>query len=152
MSRESEVATRLRADATLVALVPGGIYTVGDLGEAGITDPKTTPNAWLGGRLRPTVIVRARAPVPSFGLVNLRDGLASASQMLEVYAYARQNHGVLTQVQDRIYTLLQGYALDAAWPTVWTGSLGPLPAPELGDADMSRSEYQIVTIRRPAPA
>lgn len=152
MNWESEVATRLRDDATLTGLVPGGIYAAGVLGEAGITDPKTTPNAYLGGRLRPTLIVRGRAPVPTLGLVNLRDGLASASQVVEVYAYARLDTATLTQAMDRVYTLLHGYALSGAWPAVWAGSLGPIPAPELGDADMVRSEFQIVAIRRPTPA
>lgn len=151
MSRESEVATRLRSDATLVALAPGGIYAAGDLGEAGITDPKTTPNAYLGGRLRPTVIVRERAAVPAYGLADVESGWTSASQVVEVYAYARQNRTVLTQLLERVYTLVQGHAFTGAWPAVWVGSLGPLPAPELGDAYMVRNEYQIVNIRRPAP-
>lgn len=152
MNPESEVATLLRADGPLVALLPGGIYAAGDLGEAGITDPQTTPHAYLGGRLRPCAVVHARAPVPVFQAVSFRDGLAGMRQAIEVYTYARRETNILPAIQQRVYSLLHGRVLTKAWPVEWVGSLGPFPAPELPEARMMRSEYRIVAIRRPVSA
>lgn len=151
MSREHEVATLLRADAALVALLPGGIYAAGDLGQAGITDPQTTPQAYQGGRLRPTAVVRARAPVPNFQFVSLRDRHASMNQTVVVYLYARENTATLITAHDVVYSLLHGERLSNAWSATWSDSLGPQVAPELVDAQLVRCEFLIVSIRRPVP-
>lgn len=146
-SRESEVAAILRADAALMALLPGGVYSAATLGDMGITDPATTPDVWVGGVFQPSAIVRQRALVPAFDVRDLKEQRTSASQVVEVYTYARDpDEAVATQ--DRVYALLQGVALDAAYPCEWAGAVGPLAAPELSGVALVRTDWQIVSIRR----
>lgn len=148
MSRETEVAARLRADAELASLLPGGIYSAATLGDMGITDPATTPDAWVGGVFQPSAIVRQRTLVPTGEVVDLKDQHASASQVVEVYVYARDAM-VIEPAQERIYALLQGHVLPRAWPCQWANAVGPVAAPELAGAHMARMDFQIVSIRRP---
>lgn len=148
MSRESEVAARLRADSTLMGLLTGGIYEASALGDAGITDPTTTPGAYSGGLLKPSAIVRQRMLVPFGSLRDLAEQVSGASQVVEVYVYQRGGTDTIESALGRIYALLQGHVFDGAYPAMWSNEIGPMSAPELsGDVRMARTEYQIISVR-----
>lgn len=152
-TREAEVATYLRTDGTLAALVPGGIYAMGDLGVEGITDAVTTPDVWTGGVFQPTLVVRQRAQVPTGDLQSIRSQRTSVSQAVEVWAYSDDDDEI-TDILNRVYRLMMGKRLIAAFSATWIGG-GPgiLPAPELPPGIKTHHEdYRIVFIRRPVTA
>lgn len=118
MSRETQIETLLEADATLMAILTGGIYTSGAVGPEGISRA-TTPSAFdANGYLKPTALVRQRDLVPDG---NVQDGMAqmdSAIQVVEVWLYADQGDGytAIDNAINRIYSVLRGVQLEDAFP------------------------------------
>lgn len=151
MSRESEVVTLLRADSTLRALLPGGIYSYARLGVAGLTDKKLTPDVWTGGVFNTCALVRQRAPVPTGALQSISTKCTSTSQVIEVWVYAKTSDEIETSLA-RIYALMMGKRLPAAFSATWVGGLpSVMQAPELPpDIKVGRNDYRIVSIRRAA--
>ncbi len=110
MAIESDIATLLSADATLDAILLGGVYASGTVGPLGITR-ETTPGAFSGGWLLPAALVRQRGRVPD-GAV--RDGLAqdvSTAQVVEIYLYEDSGYSSIDAAAARIYALLEGVAV-----------------------------------------
>ncbi len=149
MSRETEVAAYLRADATLTALLPGGIYSESDMGEAGITSAESTPAVWTGGVFQPCAVVRERMPVPQYQVVDETAQLTDQAQSVEVYVYSRVP-ATLETAHGRIYTLVQGHRFTAAWGARWQGGVSNRRAPELPDVWMARRDYRLISIRKAA--
>lgn len=148
MSRETEVATFLRADGALLALTPGGIYADSLLTVSGITDAVQTPTVWTGGTFRTCIIIRARAAVPTGDLQSIRSKRTSMSQALEAWAYGLTPEAVQA-VLDRVYALMMGKRLTAAFSATWVGGMPVTQAPELPPGTLvGREDYRYVAIRR----
>jgi hypothetical protein len=149
MSRESQIAAILRADATLMALLPGRVWEHGKLGVEGLTDPVTTPAAYSGGKLQPAALVRQRAKVPTGDLQSIASQRTSTSQAVEVWVYSSAS-ATIEAVLNRIYVLLMGKRLAAAFSATWIGGgPGVMPAPEMASGIKTNHEdYRIVFIRR----
>lgn len=148
MTREGEVVTYLRTDDDLDDLAPGGVYADADLGEESITDPITTPDVWTGGVFQTTIVVRERAPVPTGDLQSTRTQRTSMSQAIEVWVYGLTAAAVQAAL-NRVYTLMMGKRLAAAFSATWVGGSSLIQAPELPPGILTRHEdYRIVTIRR----
>lgn len=101
----------LRADATLAALLPGGIYDAQEVSEI---SRQNTPGAFDSNKeLRPCMLIRLGPDVP--------DGIRDASRLeLHCYSYARRPAPMLTQVARRLYQLLHERRIgpgdgDGAW-------------------------------------
>jgi hypothetical protein len=149
MSMESETVALLADDLELGVLLPGGVYSYMLLGDEGITDRKTTPDVWAGGEFQATVVVRQRAPVPTGDLQSIRSQRVSYSQAVEVWVYALTAEEIEAAL-NRIYALMMGKRLTAAFSAVWAGS-GPsiLQSPELPPGIKNNHEdYRLVSIRR----
>lgn len=113
MSFESEVAAILQADATLVALLTGGIYTSATAGPNGITRETVSAAFDADGYLRPTALVKQRNVVPTGDVLDFDVKLESARQMVEVWLYSDQSVGYATldTAAARVRTLLMGRQL-----------------------------------------
>lgn len=149
MTRESEVVTYLRADTTLAALVPGGMYADADLSEIGLTDATAMPDVWTGGSFQTTVVARERAPVPTGGLQDVTLQHSSASQAIEVWGYGKSADAIEAALT-RVYALLMGHKLSAGWRATWAGGAPLVQAPELPPGIFTRHEdYRVVFVRKP---
>lgn len=150
MSRESEVATYLRADEALAALVPGGIYEESSLPEAGITDAITTPDVWAGGVFQTTIRVRQGAAVPTGDLQDVTLQHTSMSQRIEVWAYATSVDAI-EEIFNQVYTLLMGQRVGVGWrATQAGGGPGIRQAPELPPGIKTNHEdYRFIFVRKP---
>lgn len=148
MSRESEVATRLRANAPLVALAPGGIYEDAKLGLEGITSSAYTAAVWAGGTFKTSVVVRQRAKVPQYRVFDEAEQLVDTVQVVEVYIYALTATAI-EAVSDAIYALLQGHQFTDAYPATIQPGLPLMDAPNLQGVLMLRDDYQITSLRTP---
>jgi hypothetical protein len=153
MSRETEVADYLRADAALRALAPGGIYPDAMLPESGLTNAKLVTKVWAGGVFNTTIVVRERAPVPTGDLQSTASQHTSMSQAIEVWGYGKTADAVEAAL-NRVYALMMGKRFNRAFSATWVGGgLGIMQAPELPAGIKTHHEdYRIVTIRRPVRA
>jgi hypothetical protein len=154
-AREVEVADFLRTDATLVALVPGGIYPHAWLANVrgGLSNAEVMTKVWTGGVFRTTLVIRARAAVPTGDLQSIRTQRTSTSQALEVWSYGL-TAAAIEAALNRVYTLLMGKRLTAAFSAVWIGGgIGVRQAPELPPGTLvDKADYRFVFIRRPVTA
>lgn len=118
MSRESDFATRIAADATLMAVLTGGVYQAGSAGLEGL-GREATPGAFdASGFLKPCALVRQRGNVPDG---NVRDGLAqvvSATQVIEIWLYCDQSAGYtpIDAALARLFVLFEGYIFADSYP------------------------------------
>ena len=148
-TREAEVATFLSADAELGTLAPGGIYANDDLSIAGLTDMEYMTDVWVDGTFQTTIVVRQRAPIPTGDLQSVRSQRTSMSQVVEVWAYGKTSEAI-EAVLNRVYALLMGKRLTAAFSATWVGGLPITQAPELpAGHKVGREDFRVVSIRRP---
>lgn len=119
MAYEDEIVTRLRADATLMATLTGGVWSSAEIGPDGIRRGTNSPTKTAfdaNGYLKPCALVRQRGNVPD-GMV--RDDVAqvlTATQVVEVYFYQDRGFGAIDQATARVRALLQGHQLTGAFP------------------------------------
>lgn len=148
MNREAEVVTYLRADTDLGNLLPGGIYGLSSLSISGITSRTLTPDVWTGGVFQACAVVRMRSPVPTGQLQSTLTQRTSMSQVGEAWVYALDEADIEAG-QNRIYALMMGKRLSAAFSATWVGSgLGVTQAPELpAGIKVGREDYRVVSIR-----
>lgn len=149
MSRESEFAAVLTADATLMATLTGGVYTLESVGLAGITR-ETQPAAFdTSGYLKPCALVRARDLVPDGAARDLIARVASASQVVEIWLYADSGAGysAIEAAKVRLYTLLEGRQVGSSFDVQWVNSLGNLrDLGSLKNSCMSRIDFIVYEI------
>lgn len=148
-TREQEVALYLAADTDLAALAPGGIYSASSLGVEGITDPVAAPDVWQGG-FQTSIEVRQGAAVPAFGLVDLKNQVASESQAIRLWIYSREMSEI-EEVRVALYGLMQGKKFAAAFKAERSGGIDTRAAVEFpAGTYVGREDYQVVSIRQPA--
>lgn len=146
MSFEAEVAAILDADATLDALLTGGIYTSSAVGPLGITRD-TVPAAFdADGYLKPCALVRQRDRVPVGDVLDYDAKLESARQVVEVWLYDDQGNGYATldSAAARIRTLLMGEQLTGSFElrlVLWMDRRRDEGA--LAGAAMERLDFQV---------
>lgn len=146
MSYESEIATILDADATLDALLTGGIHQSSTAGPLGITR-EATPTAFdANGYLKPSALVRQRNRVPTGDVLDFDDQLESMRQIVEVWLYADSGAGYTTldTAAARIRTLLMGDTLTASFElrlALWLDRQRDNGA--LAGAAMQRLDFQV---------
>jgi hypothetical protein len=143
----SSAKTILEADATLVALATGGIFTYDETGRMGIGRSNTlTSGAFESdGRIKPCLLIKVRSSTPFGNVADDAARISSARDMLEVWAYQDAALTTLTSMLDRVYTLLQGQRL-GGFSCRWAFKLHPLRDIDL-DAFVERDDYSVVYLR-----
>ncbi len=151
MSRETQFETVMEADATLVALLTGGIYTKETTGVEGLSR-ETTPAAFdANGYLKPCALIRQRDLVPDNAVRDPMAQKASAAQTVEIWLYADAGAGysAIDSARNRLYTLFEGYQFAGdGFEVAWTNSLGNLRDPgALRNAAMSRIDFIVYSVQ-----
>lgn len=133
------ILATLRADATLAALLPGGIH---DAATVEAISRTATPSAFDAQReLRPSALVRLSAEEPS--------GPFRTSSQIRLTIALVQRHGrdQIEPARRRIYQLLHRVRLapesGGAWQILHTGDLLDLTEPGLGDAPLILCRYGV---------
>ena len=135
----THIRTRLEADATLIAILTGGIYDASELPEDGLT-PAAAPGAYTGTRLKPCAVIRFRNQNET-QIVG-----ASKRRFFEIYFYQGVGQSSIDAAAARCRTLLHPHARSKTtagqvYYTTWMDDAGDLVADELGGAAMSYSRY-----------
>lgn len=147
---ESLVATRLRADTVLATILTGGIYTSGELGTEGLTNPKTTPGVYAAGLLKPCCIVKAGGEVDDPRIVDEEEQIVGESLTVQCWLYERVTRVAIEAAKARIYALLQDKPFTGTWGPKRGFTLATTPAPEFSGVNVSRVDYVIPSVKRPA--
>lgn len=150
MSRESLFAARMTADATLAALLPGGVYQAMQLFEPGIARSNAqTANAFdtdINKSLKTCALVRERAEVPD-GVV--RDGmvqLLSTVQVVEVWAYKEGTLEALDLIKDRMISLFEGWPIDSGFEVFLVNVIRDRDRGALKGAALLKMDWQVNSI------
>lgn len=146
MTIETSIVTHLEADATLTALLTGGLYSSTETGRLGISID-STPDAYDNGFLLPCAIVKARALTPTNELADADGQFMTTRQVIEVWLYddGRADYSTLEAARSRIYALLQDQHEDitGAVSIQWAGNLDDLRDETLHNACLLRQDWQV---------
>ena len=110
LAAEDLFVTRMEADATLMAILTGKVWTAGEVGLEGITR-ETAPTAFSGGYLLPCALVRQRGRIPTTDVVDYIEQVTSAIQIVEVWLYEDRGYTSIDAAAARLYTLFQGHIM-----------------------------------------
>ena len=120
MAHEDEIAALLEADATLLAILTGGIYTSGTVGVDGITRA-AAPDAFdADGWLLPCALVKQRGNVTTSDVRDYDAQVSSATQVVEVWFYEDRGYTNIDAAMARVRTLLFGVQLSDSFELVLT--------------------------------
>ena len=149
MTITETIQTLLEADATLMAILTGGIYTKEEVGELGMKNENTVVSAaWTEVNeypvLQPCLVVQARGFVLDGTRWDVESKTASGRQAVVLWFYNDQSAGwtAIQNASNRCYQLL------AMEPVAGAGILTPSilddkrPAPELDNVNLLRAEYR----------
>lgn len=146
MAHEDAIAAILEADATLTAILTGGIYTGGEVGPLGITrDTEATDDAFDGdGWLLPCALVKEAAIVATADVTDYGEQVQSARQRVEIWLYQDRTYVALDSARARIRTLLMGRILDGTFELrlaqEWTRLRDP---GALSGSSMAKMDWQV---------
>jgi len=145
MSRETDFETVMEADATLMAILTGGVYTVDAVGRDGISRD-TVPGAFdASGFLKPCALVKQRGLVPDGQVVDL--SIASATQVIEIYLYQDSGFSSIDSALARLFTLFNQYQFSNTWPIEWINTLDrQQDGGALKGASLARQDWLITTV------
>lgn len=101
-----DLVTYLETDATLLALLTGGIYSSEEVGRQGFTYTDQSGNLFSDSTIKPTAYVRARSQVPTSALRDQGQGAFSFRQVVEIWLLQDNAYGIIESAKVRIITLL----------------------------------------------
>lgn len=148
MSRESLFAARMAADATLLAMLPGGVYQAKQLLQAGISRDNAQATAAFdaNGFLKTCSLVKEAAEIPD-GVV--RDGYAqllSTVQRVETWFYKEGTHEALDLIKDRMINLFEGWPIDGGFEVFLVNVIRDRDRGALKGAALLRLDFEVHSI------
>jgi hypothetical protein len=147
MSRESDFATRMTGDATLMAILTGGVHRYEVTGQDGITRD-ATPSAFdANGYLRPCALVKQRANVADGWVDDEEAQFDSAIQIVEIWFYEDSGYTNIDAAAARCYTLFKGYAFADSFPVRLANVMDrQRDNGALHGASMARQDWQVNSV------
>lgn len=143
MSREEQVATLMRADAQLMSILTGGVWTSEDIrGVEGIRRGDDSPTAAAfdaDGFLLPCALVREDDLVPYSGIRS--PGMELVGQVIFIHFYQMRGHEVIDLAKERNKIVLDQQRLGRSYPIWWLTD--SLPVPDSGPLQNSTTISQI---------
>jgi len=143
MAISESIRDVLAADATLTALLVGGIYSYAQTRRNGISRV-TTPDAYeAGGFLRACAIIKAS---DAKSAASIRDSAAGLRQTVTVYLYddGDNGYGAILAARDRAVALLDRVWIDGVGYLRRIGGADDERDPKLNNAALARVDFEIV--------
>lgn len=137
----------LEADATLLVIATGGIYSWDETGRMGINRTNAaTSAAFSSGIIQPCVLLKLSSSVPFGDIADDSLHLTGARDMLEVWAYQDNGYATIKSMLDRAFTLLQGQRLGGA-ACRWQMKVQPSIRDKDMDANVEYDRYAVFYIK-----
>jgi hypothetical protein len=145
MAFGTDVVTLLKTDATLVALLTGGIYEYPDTGRKGLTRLLTeSAFSAVGGLINPTAVVLELDDEPDGEIVGLS---TSVRTPIVIFIYdsgmTKDKYTVIETAHNRIRTLLHLAPLSNACQILYDKTTKHKREPDLKDAAYWRATFYI---------
>ena len=149
MSRETDFETVMEADATLMAILTGGVHTRESLGDEGLAR-ETVPTAFdSNGFLKPCSVVRQRAAVNDGAVDDMQAQEASVQQVVELWFYDDSGFTNIDSAKARSKVLFHGYQFNDSFPLEWAGE--PITRDydrgALNGRPMARQDWSVIDIQ-----
>lgn len=140
------ITTLLSGDATLTAILTGGVHNYSGLGRKGLERIQTSQAfSPTTGIIKPVCIVLMLEERPDGQAFDPGSGYMST--VTPVYTYLYDNgdagYGAIAQAQARIYTLLNAQQIPNAFQVLWAGGLRDKREPLLQDAAFYRDDWRV---------
>lgn len=138
MGLSETIRDLLAADATLTALLIGGIYSFEQTGRNGLSRA-TTPNAY-NGFLQPCAVIKAGdvQTIPA-----IRDSAAGSRQTVAVFLYDDSSYGSILTARDRVLALLDRQWINGAGFVERVGGSDDARDPKLNNAALIRLDFEV---------
>ena len=131
------VRAALAADATLVALLPGGIYDAGAV-VGGEISRQATPSAFdANSELRPCALINGGGDTPD------GPGAIAGRMLVNVWLYHRTSDATLETAAARVRTLLHKAVLTGTYETRWEFDAPPFEEEALA-ARAAVTRYEVI--------
>lgn len=148
MSRENDFYARMIADATLVAILTGGVWKKETTGLEGITRETAAAAFDVAGYLRPTALVRQRDIVPDGAVRDPMAQKASTSVVIEIWLYEDRGYTNIDAAMSRLFTLFEGYQFSDSFEVQWVNTVDRLrDMGSLKGASLARMDWQVTGVR-----
>lgn len=162
-TREQQFKEAMLADATLVALLTGGIYTDEEIGIEGLhrgdIDPSSSNYSLTAaafderGELLPCAVIRQGGVMPYGNTQNPSQQISGTAQRVEVFFYQNRRYTVVDAARERNYFVLQGKRLSSpgSYPITWMADspyyydVGPV-----ANSVTTKQDWMVVSMRKPA--
>lgn len=148
-SDAKEIVDYLSTDATLVALLTGGLYCLEDVGQEGITF-SNTPSAWDGPNLKPCLVVKGRDTMPTREIVDEVEQVMSYRRIIQIFIYAELGEDTLEQAAQLVYNNLQNKSPFTGAVMILFGGDAGRQAEELAGANFVRQDYMLYGLKQPS--
>ncbi len=145
---ETGIKTFLAADATLMAILDGGIVTFDETGRNGI-GPQSTPSLYDADLVLQTVlVVREVTEAPRGGIRDSKVKSTSAPVQLWFMDDGDTGYGDINTARERVFTLLDDELIVNLGFTKWVANLDNIRDSSLQNAAGLRSDYVLIRVRR----
>lgn len=147
MAREDDFATRMTGDATLMAILTGGVFKSGTVGDDGITRAVASSAFDSDGYLKPCCLVKQRGNVPDGQVEDEIAQIDSAIQIVELWFYQDSGYTAIDLAMARTRVLFRGYFLSDSFPLQLVNVLDrQRDKGALTGASLARQDWQVNNI------
>lgn len=142
MSLEAEFKTAMEADATLMAILTGGVYTSSEAGRDGITRTDT-PDAF-DTYLLPCALVKQRGLIPDGVVSDTIEQLASTVQVVEIWLYEDSGYANIDLALAQLFITFFGNQLNGSFELTLINTIDrETDSGQLNGASMARQDWQV---------
>lgn len=154
MNREEQVKAIFEADAELMALLPGGVYTESELGVESIRrgEGVLTEAAFdVDGKLIPCAFIRESGEETFRNVMNISDQFTAVSQIVAVYFFQMRDSDIVMEAKLRSFQLLMGVRLGRSFPIWLMTETAPIPdTGPIANSTTLRQDWMVVATRQGA--
>ena len=146
MSVESTLKAVLEADATLLALATGGVWSWDEAGEKGLNRTRTPAAFDSAGIIRPCIMTNARNANPGYSIQDDTGQVVDVRQVIEFYLFDNATYATIESMKSRLYVLLHAKQFTGMARCEWAGDLRLGRSEDIG-ALVERVDYLTIRIR-----
>lgn len=143
----------IEANAPIMALLTGGVYTFAELGPAGLVPGNTVcADAFtlVNGInvINPCMVIRLRSDIPNFFRADSGSREIAYDGNVEFWCYQDKGYDTISSIAEKLLFLIGLKTFDGLGMVQPLGDLTNLVAPEFRNVSLIRSDYRIKRVKR----